>query len=126
MFNFLVQLNFIMAGGIPMLQSIFVSNNVIMRTSTNIMRCEAIILINACYIFATRRSCFLSTVKMCKLIFISIGYATISVVAKALKSDNPPSTHVHQSASVLQAALHRIVPNVEHSHKNAALHISKI
>lgn len=62
---------------------------------------------------------------MCKLIFISIGYATISVVAKALKSDNPPSTHVHQSASVLQSALHRIVPNVEHSHKNAALHISK-
>ena len=126
MFNLLVQLNFIKSGGIPMLQSIFVSNNVIMRTSTNIMRYEATILINACYIFfATRRSCFLSTVKMCKLIFISIGYATISVVAKALKSDNPPSTHVHQSASVLQAALHRIVPNVEHSHKNAALHISK-
>ena len=79
----------------------------------------------AVYFFTTHRSCFLSTVKMCKLIFISIGYATISVVAKALKSDNPPSTHVHQSASVLQAALHRIVPNVEHSHKNAALHISK-
>ena len=126
MFNFLVQLNFIKAGGIPMLQSIFVSNHVIMRTSTNIMRCKASILINACCIFfTTRRSCFLSTVKMCKLIFISIGYATISVVAKALKSDNPPSTHVHQSASaVLQTALHRIVPNVEHSHKNAALHIS--
>ena len=71
------------------------------------------------------RSSFLSAVKMCKLIFISIGYATISVVAKALKSDNPPSTHVHQAASVLQSALHRIVPNVEHSHKSAALHISK-
>lgn len=62
---------------------------------------------------------------MSKLIFISIGYATISVVAKALKSDNPPSTHVHQAASVLQSALHRIVPNVEHSHKSSALHISK-
>ena len=62
---------------------------------------------------------------MCKLIFISIGYSTISVVAKALKTENPPSAHVHQSASVLQSALHRIVPNVEHSHKSAALHISK-
>ena len=125
MFHLLVQLNFIKAGGIPLLQSIFVSNNVIMRTSTNIMRYEASFLINAYCMFIICRSCFLSTVKMCKLIFISIGYATISVVAKALKSDNPPSTHVHQSASVLQAALHRIVPNVEHSHKNAALHISK-
>ena len=126
MFCLLVQLNFITAGGIPLLQSIFVSNNVIMRTSTNIMRYEASFLINAYTVcFVTCRSCFLSTVKMCKLIFISIGYTTISVVAKALKSDNPPSTHVHQSASVLQAALHRIVPNVEHSHKNAALHISK-
>jgi len=62
---------------------------------------------------------------MCKLIFISIGYATISVVAKALNSENPPSTHVHQAASVLQGALHQIVPNVEHSYKSAALHISK-
>ena len=35
-----MQLNFIKAGGIKLLQSIFVSNNVIMRASTNIMRCE--------------------------------------------------------------------------------------
>ena len=38
---YFLQLNFIKAGGIHLLQSIFVSNNVIMRTSTNIMRCDA-------------------------------------------------------------------------------------
>jgi len=57
------------------------------------------------YLFVSR-SCFLSTVKMCKLLFIAIGYSTISVVAKALKSDNPPTTSVRQSASVLQSILH--------------------
>ena len=62
---------------------------------------------------------------MCKLLFIAIGYSTISVVAKALKSDNPPTTIVHQSASVLQNALHNIVPGMEYSYKNAALHISR-
>ncbi|XP_065887407.1 ubiquitin carboxyl-terminal hydrolase 9X-like isoform X3 [Dysidea avara] len=101
------QLNFIKSGGIHLLMSVFANNN-IMRTNINIMR-----------------SCFLSTVKMCKLLLITIGYSTIAVVAKALKSSSPPTKSVHQSASVLQNGLHRIVPAIEYSYKNAALHISQ-
>ena len=62
---------------------------------------------------------------MCKLLLITIGYSTIAVVAKALKSSSPPTKSVHQSASVLQNGLHRIVPAIEYSYKNAALHISQ-
>ena len=62
---------------------------------------------------------------MCRLLFIVIGYSKISTIAKALKSGNPPSMLVHQSASMLQNALHNIVPAVEYSYKIAALYISR-
>ncbi|XP_052783474.1 probable ubiquitin carboxyl-terminal hydrolase FAF-X isoform X2 [Mya arenaria] len=106
------QYNFIKSGGVQLALNMLTKNNFLPNAD-----------------LPTRRSAYVSVLKMCKLMLTVVGYAKLQVVVDACSNEprGPPITSAeHSHAVILQQALHHI-PNhsTEFTTRNVAIRLGQ-